>query len=239
MITLVEDIQNGKTITAIAKERGVDRSTIYNWMRSDRLNHQKLKFNHDFFEKIDCEEKAYWLGFIMADGCVSVTQQPKLVVALNKKDKSHLEKWHKAIQSCRKINCWRDTVISAHYSTKMCNDLIALGCIPRKSLKLHFPLLREDLTRHFVRGYFDGDGCISYHGKSQKTPHIRFTVIGTKSFLNTLQKILQTSNKLSKVGRTYSLAVNGNKKPSAIFEWMYDDATIFLDRKREIYHSYL
>lgn len=239
MPTLTEDIRNGKTITAIAEEYGVSRDIIYNRLKLDGLDHQKLKFDHDFFEIIDSEEKAYWLGFIMADGCVSLTQQPKVIIALHKKDGHHLEKWHKALGSCRKINYWRNRVASTHYSAKMCQDLIQLGCTPRKSLSLKFPSLRKDLIRHFVRGYFDGDGCISIHNKDKKTHQMRFTIISTKEFLDTLQRILGTNNKYTQHGRAYSLSVNGNKKSGVIFQWMYKNATVFLDRKKEVYHASL
>lgn len=238
MPTLTEDIRCGKTISSIAEERGVSRSTIHIRLKEDGIEHQKLKFNHDFFEEIDCEAKAYWLGFIMADGCVSLTQQPKIIIGLHKRDEPHIVKWHQAIQSCLKIHYCGDRVASTHYSAKMCQDLIRLGCIPRKSLKLKFPSLRQDLIRHFVRGYFDGDGCISLHNK-KKNPHIRFTVIGTESFLSSLQKILETANKLGAHGRAYSLSVNGRQKAGHIFEWMYDNAIIFLDRKKEVYDSQL
>lgn len=239
MSTLTEEIRRGKTITAIARNRGVSRATIYTKLKSSGVNHQKLKFNHNFFEDVNCEEKAYWLGFIMADGCVSLTQSPKVAIGLNKKDELHLKKWHKALKSCLKIHYCGDRVASSHSSAKMCQDLIRLGCIPRKSLQLKFPSLREDLIRHFVRGYFDGDGCISWHNKHQKTFQIRFTIIGTKAFLDQLQIILKTSNRYTKRGKAYVLSICGNQKAGLIFQWMYDDSTIFLDRKREIYIAQL
>jgi len=241
--TLTEDIRNGKTVTAIAQENGVSRQTIYNRMKTQELSHQKLKFNHDFFENIDCEEKAYWLGFIMADGCVSVTQQPKMAIGLHKRDEDHLKKWHQSIRSCLKIHHHKDRVASTHYSSKMCHDLIQMGCVPRKSLQLEFPDLREDLIRHFVRGYFDGDGSILRCRPNQNTcrTQLRIVFIGTQMFLNTLKKWIQCSANVCSMdgNRAYRLEIHGNKSALSTAKLMYENATIYLDRKAQVYYSSL
>ncbi len=235
MPTLTEDIRRGKTITAIASEHGVSRSTIHTRLKTNGLNHQRLKFNHDFFENIDCEEKAYWLGFIMADGCVSLTQSPKVTIKLHQKDEQHLTAWHKALGSCLKIHYFGNTVYSTHYSDKMCQDLIGLGCIPKKSLTLKFPVLREDLIRHFIRGYFDGDGCIFKSRRGQ----LRIIFLGTRIFLNLLKIWLKCSSNIKphNNGRICRLEIHGNKKATKIAKLMYENATIALNRKLEVYHS--
>jgi len=71
------------------------------------------------------------------------------------------------------------------------NTLNDLGCTPRKSLTLKFPDINifksKDLIRHFIRGYFDGDGCFSYHkSKTKITPVVGF--IGTKEMLESIQR---------------------------------------------------
>lgn len=230
---IVQDIKSNNTIVDIAKKHGVSRNTIYTLLKKYGIDHQKLKFNHDFFENIDNEEKAYWLGFIMADGCVSLTQQPKVTIKLHKKDREHLEKWHRAIGSCIKIHTLLDTVSSTHYSKKMCEDLIRLGCIPRKSLKLKFPEIEKDLVWHLIRGYFDGDGCISFHNKQENIWQKRITLIGTKHFLDFIQKLFGTQNKLGTRGKAYCLSICGNKKVDKILKQMYNNCNVWLDRKKE------
>lgn len=56
-------------------------------------------FNHNFFEVIDTEEKAYWLGFIMADGCVSITHSPKVLLGVAEKDAEHIREFHYVLNS--------------------------------------------------------------------------------------------------------------------------------------------
>jgi hypothetical protein len=65
------------------------------------------------------------------------------------------------------------------YNTKIVSDLYKHGCVNNKTFKIKLPKLREDLIRHFIRGYFDGDGCISL-------PNIK--ILGNEDFISSLQK---------------------------------------------------
>jgi len=233
---VIEQIKKYKTITEIAKEIGIHRVTLSRKLKEWKISKSALHFNEHFFETIDSENKAYWLGFIMADGCVSLTYKPKLVIKIAHKDYCHLQKWHKALESCHNINVFESGIQSQHYSEKMCNDLIKLGCTPRKSNTLCFPKINENLLNHFVRGYFDGDGCASLR-THQKTPQLRISFAGTPKFLSELKNILEIDNKLQPIGNNKiarSLDVCGNKKAKQIADWMYKNATIFLERKREV-----
>ena len=178
----------------------------------------------------------------MADGCVSMTHAPKVLVVAAKKDVSQLLSWHNAIHSSVKLHRRNDGAFqSQHYSIKMCNDLISHGCVPRKSLKLEFPTtVPKHLLNHFVRGYFDGDGCATVANKKQKTPQLRISFVGTKNFLSSLAKILETNNKLHPTGKkkiARQLQITGNKKAGQVVRWMYEDAEMYLKRKREVCYS--
>jgi hypothetical protein len=121
-----------------------------------------IKNNIDIFQNIDTEEKAYWLGFLYADGCVH-SQENKIELGLAEKDYEHLNKFRNFLQIKNKI-AYRDSTKSyrlSFRSKKSKQDLIALGYIPCKSLLLHFPnsqQVPDYLIKHFIRGYFDGDG---------------------------------------------------------------------------------
>lgn len=234
----IEKIRNGITLTEIASQLGITRVTLANYLKQANISKSLVKFNHRFFQNINTEDKAYWLGFCMADGCVSTTHSPKVTIALAHKDRDHLEKWRQAINSSVKLVTNKKQTSSQHYSRQMCDDLITIGCTSRKSLTLKFPEIKTNLLHHFVRGYFDGDGSATRNKKKQ----LRLTFIGTSQFLDKLQEILQTNNKLQTAGnnkKARSLQINGNKKARKISDWMYKDATVYLERKREVCDSEL
>jgi len=127
--------------------------------------------NYNFFNKIDTEEKAYFLGLMFADGNNYINKDGdyQISIVLQEQDKSILEKFRNLIIPTKQLyfinrknknwsNCYRlkfdDKIIS--------NQLNNLGCVSNKSLVLQFPALSNlDLQRHFIRGYYDGDGSIS------------------------------------------------------------------------------
>jgi hypothetical protein len=226
----------GIIVSLIAEKNGVSNKTIYNRLNSWGINRHKVQFNEAFFKTIQDESQGYWLGFLMSDGCVSRTHGDKIVLALANKDRNQLEKWHAAIRSNARIHkrgC--GACVSQHLSTRMCNDLESLGCVPRKSLVLQFPRLPKHLVRHFIRGYFDGDGSVSVTKRNQ----LKVTFLGTYKFLRRLSQILQIKNKLRKIGSIHRFEVHGNKKAGRVLAWMYEDATVWLERKREVYYSNL
>ena len=171
---------------------------------------RRYAVNEDFFNVIDTEEKAYWLGFIMADGGIAdKCRVLKLNLAI--KDKSHLEKLKAAIDSQHPIyefslynKKWKQTSHMARInigSKKLCLGLTKNGCGPQKSTRLKMPVLDTKIVHHFIRGYFDGDGCICC---VKKAPYV--SIIGNNEFIQECQKILIQNCGLSKTKtKTWSL----------------------------------
>ncbi|HAR84094.1 MAG TPA: hypothetical protein DCR69_00020 [Clostridium sp.] len=202
--------------------------------------------NDSFFEKIDNERNAYWLGFLYADGCVSEKSEnnKRIIIQLHPDDRYILEQLLKDMNSNRPIYVNKKGYVSVNInSTKMANDLINLGCIPRKSLVLKFPdenIVPRQLINHFIRGYLDGDGCISTYvmlKKGRKVPtfmcEIKFIgtydmLYGIKKYFNSEKNIL--INKHSPSSCQISFA---GKKYKEIVDSLYDNATIYLKRKKD------
>lgn len=202
--------------------------------------------DNSYFQKIDNERKAYWLGFLYADGCVyeKSKNSKNIILELHPSDKYILEELLKDLNSNRPIYVSRRGYVSINIcSTRMANDLIKLGCIPRKSLVLKFPnedIVPKDLIRHFIRGYMDGDGCISTYmklRKDRKTPifncEIKFIgtydmLYGIKRFFNSEKDIL--INKHSP--QSCQISFSGTKYRK-IVDVLYNDATIYLKRKKD------
>ncbi|SHJ83986.1 hypothetical protein SAMN02745163_02673 [Clostridium cavendishii DSM 21758] len=202
--------------------------------------------DNSYFEKIDTERKAYWLGFLYADGCVfeKGEKNKKIIIQLHPDDKNVLEEFLKDINSNRPICVDKKGYIFIGISsTKMANDLINLGCIPRKSLVLKFPnedMIPKNLINHFVRGYMDGDGCISTYmklRKKRKSPilicEIKFIgtydmLYGIKLFFDSEKKIL--INRHSPNSCQISFA---GKKYRDIVDSLYENATFYMKRKKD------
>jgi hypothetical protein len=213
------------------------------------------KFNDRYFEVIDSEAKAYWLGFLYADGCVyrcvSETRIGGKLIKRSETDKltlsivdyEHLEKFKVALQAEQNIYTRTDTRTDCVYSyivfhsIKLCNDLEQLGCVQKKSLILKFPSddqVPSHLRRHFIRGYFDGDGCISFQKRRYPSgfyKYIRISFLGTYEFISRLKEILQVHHSIGKPSKIYSLEITGSSA-KAILQYMYDDCTVALDRKK-------
>ena len=228
-----------KTIVKIASQFKISRHVIHRILKSENINRQLLKFNHNFFETIDTEEKAYWLGFVFADGCICDTSSSSKSLNINLAiiDDHHIEKFQQHINSKLNLHYKKtdNCVYVRYYSNKLCDDLIRLGCTPRKSLTLKFPNINKNLYRHFIRGYIDGDGCICFR-KNGNLHNLQIAIIGTEEFLSSLQNIfLKELNikhkKLQNKGNVKGLTINGNLQCRKITNWIYKNNNICLDRK--------
>lgn len=205
----------------------------------------KAKNVLNIFEKIDTEEKAYWLGFLYADGSVG-SKENKIELGLAEKDLKQIEKFKKFLNIDNKIS-YREASKSyriSFRSDKCKQDLINLGCVPKKSLVLTFPTEKQVpnvLLRHFIRGYFDGDGWFTNTEKC-----FQIGIIGTedfvKGFLFHTKDIINCDNTIFEVHRRDGAKryVFGSYKDVLNFlNWIYKDANIYLDRKYDQYLSFL
>lgn len=240
---IIEDYISGLSAYKIAKKYNIHHSTVYRYLeendiprRSNKINSRKYTFNENYFDTIDTEEKAYWLGFIFADGFQD--KQNHIGMALSAKDKPHLEEFKKALNATYEIKVYKAASgykPGAEYarllckSKHCCNQLSKLGAIPHKTLQLNFPTYLDDsLKHHFLRGYFDGDGSWSI-AKNTKLGY-QFKLCGTKDFLEGVCDILALPKKLYKKGNNFYIS-KGGKYVLKIMEYLYNDASIYLERK--------
>ena len=233
----------------------IKTSTIFynlnNWGFKLRSHSEimSIPLNHDYFQKINTEEVAYWLGFLYADGYVSGDY---VGLCLSIVDKTHIEKFRTAINSEHNIKVYEANSYGKEIeyarlrfkSTKMVNDLIDKGCVRHKSLLLKFPdnrIINKKLLRHFLRGYFDGDGSLILTPNS-----INFKICGTREFLEDVIKIFNENipgysfnNKLYKRRKdsknNFYISYGGIQKTYAVIKWLYHNSKVFLDRKYEKY----
>jgi hypothetical protein len=201
----------------------------------------KYKLNKNIFETIT-KESAWVLGWILADGCI---YNNRLSIALNSKDEEVVYKLKNIINytgPVRRILCNKSwTSGFSIYNTKLITDLSNYGAIPKKSLILSYPkLIGWNNMRHFVRGFFEGDGCVKYN-KKRNCVCINFK--GTLEFLNRLRRnlknclgingcIVKTKNTKENV---YDYYISGNKISILFLNWIYDgsEECTRLNRKYE------
>lgn len=237
-----------KTTKEISLEIGCSIRDINRYADYENLIFDSNKYNVDenYFSEINTPNKAYRLGFLYADGCV-LEQRNKhiLEISLNSEDKTHLEKFKMCLKSNAPI---KDKTIKEKYhacriticNDQICKDLIKLGCVPRKSLILKFPTEEQvpsEFISHFIRGYFDGDGCI-YNNKELKKSSVSF--VGTKDFLTGIQKIVHKELGLSettisqRAGKSYVCDWCGYPNIKTWFDYLYKgDDLMYLQRKFE------
>ena len=129
---------------------------------------KKYNFNEHYFDNIDCQEKAYWLGFFAADG-YNHRDKGYIEFRLHKQDIEILNKFKSCIQSNNPIGLYKETYCNLSlYSKHLCEKLAEYGLGQAKTYTLQLPSLEKSLMRHFIRGYFDGDGCFSVIKRSDR-----------------------------------------------------------------------
>lgn len=217
----------------------------------------KYFYNKNFFEKIDTEEKAYWFGFICADGYVVLGDtNAEVGIELTWRDSSHLKKFNKSLQGNIPVTkkkerknariCPKDGIASFRiYSVKMVNDLIRLGCVQRKSSSLEFPIIPNEFFFSFVRGYFDGNGSVI---SNNQTDTFRFSFsTGSLKMAQGLVEELKKHGVLSYYcvekerkdnrfknqirKKAYKVYITGLRNSLTFFLCLYKDASIYLERK--------
>jgi hypothetical protein len=200
-------------------------------MGCSRFATKIFSLNERYFESIDCPTKAYWLGFCMAD---AYNSGDELIFELCIKDINHLYKLQKDLEANNIVKSIKDNkYCKTRFGSRiLCNHLINLGCIPKKSLVLKFPNINNIYYRDFIRGVFDGDGCI-YIGKKNKQWSI---YSGSEQFMQKIYKILLQNNikvKWRTQGKGFVVCVYSKQEIKNIYHYLYDDAITFLKRKAD------
>lgn len=222
----------------------------------------KYSFNHSFFNKIDTEEKAYFLGLLLADGHTSYKE---VMLYLNIKDKHIIDKFVESIQGNNKIairavkGAFKNTTYISKSagvslrSDQMLNDLKKLGFTSNKTYTMKIPKIKKDLQKHFWRGVWDGDGYISHYYsttkykqsngkiKTYKNLVLEVGLCGLKNVIEEFCEFLKQNNikpgKIYPDGSIYSMRCNWTESYK-LLNLFYSDFNSELCLKRK-YNKYL
>lgn len=190
--------------------------------------------NMKYFENIDTDSKAYFLGFIAADGCICDSRSTKgLTITINIKDRMILDSFKKELCSENPVKELKNNNLIRFviYNKELTDSLAKYEILPRKSLLMsniivHIP---KEFKYAFIRGYFDGDGSFSFDEKRKRGT---IAIRGTNEFL---LGIINTLNINTYCFKQYdsipNLSISAKKNIKKFFELIYQNSTIHLDRK--------
>lgn len=236
----------------LADEFGTTPNTIYgicdrcNIPRQQITSQNRYQCNEEFFSVIDTEAKAYWLGFIAADGYVYC--QPgagyRLVIKLHPQDVKHLLKFKHDIGTDAPVADYSHYKSPCHQicvsSKRLVTDLAQHGIVQAKSTILKFPTtVPANLLRHYIRGVFDGDGSI-WRGSYGE---FSLSFVGTYDMMRPIRDILTVSCYMGRAkiakqkGKNLHRFMYHCKGITRILVYLYEGATVYLDRKARFYHA--
>jgi len=216
---------------------------------------RKYQIHESYFTNIESEDQAYFLGLFFADGC-NVTGNNEVRLQLQSKDRELLDQLQNNLQPGRPLLASRrdgkDYLLLTACHAQVSADLERHGATSRKSATLKFPThLPTDILKHFVRGHFDGDGCLYFRYQNNKRSigrayiEGRITIVGPPSFCYPLAEYIKTelgfmpnfyTRYTSGIGE---MVITGNKRVRQFLMWLYTDATVFLSRKHQKMQDFL
>jgi hypothetical protein len=254
------ELHNQKVnVLEIAKEFGLTAQPIKNQLilRGCVVGNRRYEITEGYFKTIDSEEKAYWLGFLAADGCIrrrvneiGKSRGDAVTLKLSVLDEKHLERFRDSI--CP------NAIISHHvsrtttkkgtpsvsyncflgvYSNELVQDIMKLGVGPKKTFTIPKPTIDEKYYRDYIRGFFDGDGCCyvkkTKGSRGLYTFDIKFSLCcASKELRDFFAEELGKINIQTKSYDNLNLnIVGGFLGAKKFFDYLYTDATIYLQRK--------
>lgn len=219
---------------------------------------KKLKQLNHTFEKVDSPEIAYILGFIYADGCIIESPHYKMTIALAHIDIEHLKNIGKILSDEIKVKNYEKQCSFSISRKEVIKNLMNLGVIQNKTgTIMSIPNMPKEFIRDFIRGYFDGDGCYV-----TDRSYVYFNICSAnKNILEEFKDVfkeykikssinIDTTRKIGDKQMIQGLLCNINylkfnlnikKKNSIInlYDFLYKDATIYLERKEKIIKNYI
>ena len=250
------------SLAEISKEFNVGYDVIRRILKKHNISikNQHTLYSYDvdetFFEEIDTEEKAYIFGFLSADGYIT-SKHYNISFRLSVSDIEILYKIQKALNTEVKVHIYKNNKTSygnlpiavfAIKNKKIWEDLTNLGITPKKTEELVFPgkAIPDHLVHHYIRGFFDGDGSVyemNISGNKRKDgthlmyKNIGISIIGKRDFLEDIGNIIGVKKvngdlPIYKTKMMHQLQYSGFTRCKQVYDFLYKDATIYLERKK-------
>jgi intein/homing endonuclease len=245
-ILSIEDIiklyQNGKGTSEIANIANISLRRVNQILTKENVEKRAFGYwkrqytvNEDYFKNWS-NNMAYILGFFVADGLIDGKNQ---LISFSQKDREILEKIKAELGSNQPLTQNKRTgVFMLNISSKIMKmDLMEIhGIMPNKSKVVKFPHVPKEYLSHFIRGYFDGDGCI------YKDRHFINIVGGSLDFMESLVEIFSNQGLgpiLKSFGKHYRVYISGFHNIKNFANWIYHEKEIYLRRKFERFEKHI
>ena len=255
--------KDNMSIKTIHQKLNVDLNSIKRALHNNNIELRDLSdaqrvysLNTTYFDIIDTPNKAYILGFLYADGNVS-KERYVIQVTLQEEDKHILEKMKQEIGSNKslyfresKSKNQKNTYTLSVNNKHMHDSLIKVGVVPQKTFVVKFPeWMKEDLIKHFIRGYFDGDGTFCFRKRPDRKNSYTsvFALTGTNDLCQKIKEYIESKFNIhcciSYCHQKYdspirTLSISGRFQCQRIMDWLYEDAEMFLIRKKNKYLNF-
>lgn len=237
----------------IGDKIGLTTRQVQGWLQMHYKNRKRKhrEFNNNYFNSIETPNQAYWLGFIYADGWISIKKAKaglegshyEFAMELQRGDEYMLEELNNELggkhiikqikKDFRIINnrevTHTETSLLRVYSKEIVMGLMSNGIDLNKTKSDTFPIVSDDLFPDFLRGYIDGDGCI--HMMNGRTLAVHITGANLKCF-EYLQNVLSERYDIST--KIYKEDIAGYQTKYRLYCFRKDDAKRLLDM---IYHD--
>ena len=240
---IIERYKNGESCAKIGQDYNVKQQTINRLLHKNDIivSNRKHQFNEDYFKDINTAEKAYWLGFIPADGYINENRN-FMRIKLQECDKKHLEKFVQAINgdmNMIKYEYHNITGNRQYYvevnSKNFINHLVNLNIRQAKSANEHVckDKIPEEYIKDYIRGLFDGDGHIEEK---------EIDLVNSIEVLQFVQKYLHENcktpiNNILNHCNTHRIYICHNRQIA--LNHMYYNNCIALERKYNFVKQYL
>lgn len=266
---IIKGYQLKESVGDMSKKFNISQNTIYRHLisnqiyiprqlkKTNRLSRKgiyKYKIDDNYFDAIDTEDKAYFLGLLYADG--TMHHKTKVIsIGLIEKDKHILELLNKLTNNqCplyprppqKDTHQFQNILVMR--SDNMSEKLQQYGIVPNKTMKIRFPFwLNKSLWRHFIRGYFDGDGCICHIFPTNRADNfcVTFTCKNLEFCNGLLRALREDANinfgipRLKHKNGCFELRTGKIKTISDFYKYIYTNASSYLYRKYNIFQSFL
>lgn len=262
-IEFIKNNYQNYSYAELGKKINRSRSAVQSKIMKLGLKKDKIqKFNEYYFDEINSNDKAYWLGFIYADGWIEQNIKNRhycLGIELNEKDLSHLVLFNKWINGNVSVKSRQITISFnngyittsvlcsiKYYSKHLIDSLNNYNIVENKTYKEYkLPNIPDKYMISFLHGYFDGDG--SFFLKNKKMNYYGFNYTShNKTILDDIRKYLYENYNITsyvylskKDSNVWQLCIASQNSVKSFANLLLNDNTVYLERKNNLIKEYI